>query len=113
MAPAVKPKYRTPTSTFTSSTCTVSSSTQTTDTKQSDFLKTFRQKNPRKFDALEKKCRTPSYKEETPVLDEELQALMMLIECMQKDLKQTEVLINFISDFIKKHCKLRVVFETV
>ena len=39
MAPAVKPKYRTPTSTFTSSTCTVSSSTQTTDTKTARIFK--------------------------------------------------------------------------
>ena len=48
----------------------------------------YRRKNPRKCDALEKKCRTAFEKEEKPVLNEELQALIMLIDSMQKDFEQ-------------------------
>ena len=59
------------------------------------------------------KRRTAFKKEEKPVFNEELQALMMLIDSMQKDFEQTTILINIVTDFIKKNCKRRVVLETL
>lgn len=73
-----------------------------TQNKENDFVETFRKKRPQKYAALEKRCRRSNNKQERPLLGEELSALQQLIDCMVKDLAQSAILVNYITDFIKK-----------
>lgn len=84
-----------------------------TQNKENDFVETFRKKRPQKYAALEKRCRRSNNKQERPLLGEELSALQQLIDCMVKDLAQSAILVNYITDFIKKNCKRRVEFKTL
>ncbi|XP_052694437.1 uncharacterized protein LOC128172715 [Crassostrea angulata] len=84
-----------------------------TQNKENDFVETFRQKRPQKYAALERRCRSSNTKNERPLLGEELSALQQLIDCMVKDLAQSAILVNYITDFIEKNCKRRVAFKTL
>ncbi|XP_062612797.1 uncharacterized protein LOC134274537, partial [Saccostrea cucullata] len=97
---------------FVQSTSTITAP-MATPNRGNDFLKTFRKKSPRKYAALERSCRTPKYQQDRPLLKEELWALQQMIECMKKDLEQSIILENFITDYINKNCNVRVEFQTL
>lgn len=67
--------------------------------------------NAAKFEALNRRCEKPSNQEENlsqQPLQEELEAVNELINCIQADLAQTVFLITYVKDYVRKNCKRRI-----
>lgn len=68
----------------------------------------FRRNNATKFEALNRRCEKPSNQEvnlSQQPLQEELEAVNELINCIQADLAQTVFLITYIKNYVSKNCK--------
>lgn len=64
-----------------------------------------------KFEVLNKRCEKPSNQENNlsqQPLQEELEAVNELINCIQADLAQTVFLITYIKDYVRRNCKRRI-----